>query len=147
MAPRWRQHEPSWLQHGAPNAKSALSKNSEKPLVFIGFFDPGRAKMAPRSLQNGHAGRSWSQDGAKITPKWSCWTKLEPSGRVGGAKLRPGGFQVEAKWLPGGAAPAKVASKRLRVGQNRPGSNNLGVASLCCFREIRSSLLTSPQSP
>ena len=88
-----------------------IPKIIEKPMVFIGFFDPGLAKVAPRSLQNSHVGRSWSQDGAKITPKWSCWTKLEPSGRVGGAKLRPGGFQVEAKWLPGGAAPAKVASK------------------------------------
>ena len=48
---RWRQHEPSWLQHGAPNAK-----------------------MAPRSLQNGHVGRSWA--------KWAHWRRQDRSKTV-----------------------------------------------------------------
>ena len=109
---KWRQeeakrlqNEPSWLQHGAQNAQTSQSKNNEKPWVFIAFFASGRAKMAPRSLQNDHLGPSWSQVAAgQVLARaqgQARWQVRRWQGAQGRGRARPGGRSGPGKgpWI------------------------------------------------
>ena len=86
---RWFQHEPSWLQNGAQNAKTSQSKNVEKTHVFVGFFASGRAKIAPRSLQNHHLGPRRSQVAAGQVPAMAQGTPAGPKESQECAKTAP----------------------------------------------------------
>ena len=50
--PRWPERVPV----EAKMAKNAKCKNVKKPLVFIGFWPPGRPRWPPKGVIRGHLG-------------------------------------------------------------------------------------------
>ena len=147
MAPRWTQDGAKRRPRGSTinqvgfnmarrMRKARQAKISKKKKKC--FLDPGRAKMAPKSLQIAHVGPSWGQEALSWMPGGS-----QPASRWKPGEAR--GCKPASGWKPEGVSRLPASPKWRRTTETQPGAQVLRYHPVQRLDLLY--LLTFPQSP